>query len=919
MTSFIDQVLEELLSRDTNISDYVFVLPSKRAGSFLLNKLASKGQKSFFAPHVISIEEFAEEIAQTTSLDTISALFECYTAYRAITPDENIEDFDNFSSWAQTLLHDFNEIDRYLIDPKAFFDYLGNIQEINHWFLQEERTPLMENYLSFWNRMPQLYEQLRKQMESQNMAYQGMVYRKAAENIESFTGRTLQNFVFIGFNALNAAEQTILKKMLNAGKAEVFWDIDEAFLKDEQHEVSFFLRKYFKEWDYYREHKPQMGSSGFTRAKKIDMVGIPRNIGQAKYVGELLSKLSSEEIKKTAVILGDESLMIPLLNSLPPTVEEVNVTMGFPLKNAPVAFLFEQLLRMHSTSKSSKWYFKDVTSICNHPLIQKVTAGFSTKLSEKIKNENLVYLTEGEIVGNLEGRTLEIYRLCFGNWKNDPQKAVKNLQELIYALKSKLDPEKDKLSLEFLYRFHTLFNQLDNLLEKYNYIQTLKTLFSIFKDLLSTQTVDFQGRPFSGLQLMGVLESRVLDFDNVIVTSVNEGVLPAGKSNNSFVPFDLKCLYNLPTYKEKDAVYAYHFYHLLQRAENVHLLYNTESDGLNAGEKSRFLLQLEMEQQENHIINKFNVAPTVPPIKKQLKSVEKTPAVLQKLQELAESGFSPSALTTYIRNPLDFYKRYILGIQDPEEVEETIAFNTLGSVVHDTLEIFYKPLVNCNLEEQHLEDALKRTGQVVEEQFKKHYTKAPLNSGKNLLILEVAKRFVTNFLKQELKLVKKGNTIRIKNIEDKLKCLFSVPGLQFPVYLKGTVDRVDEYNGVLRIVDYKTGRVDQNKVEIVDWEDISSDYDNYSKPFQILTYTCLLENEISFSEPIEAGIISFKNLQNGFLKFTKKDRKGRGAKKDSEITLETLEAFKEQLQNLILEIFDPGKPFIEKEIKQSSW
>ena len=919
MTSFIDQVLEELLSRNSNISDYIFVLPSKRAGSFLLNKLAARNNKTFFAPQILSIEEFAEEIAEINSLDSISALFECYTAYRAITPNENIEDFDNFASWAQTLLHDFNEIDRYLIDPKAFFDYLGNIQEINHWYLQEERTPLMENYLAFWSRMPQLYEQLRKQMGSQKMAYQGMVYRKAAENIDNFVENALQNFVFIGFNALNAAEQAMLKKMLNAGKAEIFWDVDETFLKDEQHEVSFFLRKYFQEWDYYQVHKPQIISSEFSRAKKIDMVGVPRNIGQAKYVGEILSRISSEEMKKTAVILGDESLMIPVLNSLPPNVEEVNVTMGFPLKNAPVAFLFEQLLKMHSTTKSSKWYFKDVTAVCNHPLVQKATAGFSSDLSERIKRENLVYLSPEDIEGKSAGDTLKIYKICFGDWKNSPGQAVENLQELIFILKAGLDPEKDKLSLEFLYSFHKLFNQLNNLLEKYDYVQTLITLFSIFKDLLSSQIVDFKGKPFTGLQLMGVLESRVLDFDNIIVTSVNEGVLPAGKSNNSFVPFDLKCLYKLPTYKEKDAVYAYHFYHLLQRAKNVHLLYNTESDGLNAGEKSRFLLQLEMERHANHQIRKFNVAPTVPPIKKQLKSIEKTPAMLQKLQELAESGFSPSALTTYIRNPLDFYKRYVLGIQDPDEVEETIAFNTLGSVVHDSLEIFYKPQINFELSVQELGNALKKTAEVVEEQFKKHYRDAPLNTGKNLLILEVAKRFVTNFLKLELKLVKKGNNITIRNVEDKLKCPFSVPGLEFPVYLKGTVDRVDEYNGVLRIVDYKTGRVDQNKVEVVDWKDISSDYDSYSKPFQILTYVCLLEDSISFAQPVEAGIISFKNLQNGFLKFSKKNKKGRGAKKDSEITLETLEAFKEQLQNLILEIFDSGIPFTEKEIKQNSW
>ena len=908
-----------MLSREADISSATFVLPSKRAGFFLINTLSKLTSNPVFAPRVLSIEDFAEEIAGLQSVDNITALFEFYSAYLSCTPRENAENFDTFATWAQTLLHDFNEIDRYLIDYKSFFNYLGDIQEMNHWYLQEERTPLMENYLLFWNKLPEYYEELQKQLENRNMAYQGMVYRKASEKIEEFAQAAAGPFVFIGFNALNNAEQKIFQTLMTLGKAEVYWDIDEVFLKDEQHDVSLFIRNYLKTWPFYENHPPKHVSASYNRPKEISMIGVPKNIGQAKYVGELLSRLSAEELQQTAVVLGDESLLLPVLNSLPPNVGEVNITMGFALKNAPATHLFEQLLQMHSTPGNGSLYYKDLLLILSHPLLQKISGSYSQELIGKLKKENLVYIRPQEIIDAAPENLNRFFEICFGNWKDDPQYAVKALQELLHVLKDKLDPEQEKLTLEFLYQLHLLFNQLGNLLQKYPYINSVKILFSIFKDLLSSKTVDFRGKPFTGLQLMGMLESRVLDFKNVILTSVNEGVLPAGKSNNSFIPFDLKCAYKLPTYKEKDAVYAYHFYHLLQRAEQVRLLYNTESDGLNAGEKSRFLLQLEMEPQEQHKIRKYNVTPVVPSVSSEMKSVQKSPEILEKLQARAAAGFSPSALTTYIRNPLDFYKQYVLDLQEREEVEETVAYNTLGNVVHDTLENFYKEWLGKSVHAEDLEQALKKTDGEIERQFKKHYTQAPLDSGKNLLIYEVARRYVINFLKSEIAGLQEGNHLKMLKVEAKLHAIFPIEELDFPVYLKGTVDRVDVFNEKLRIIDYKTGRVDQSKVEVVDWEEITKDYDKYSKPFQILTYALMMNSEEPLPPQFEAGIISFKNLQGGFLKFCKKDKKGNGATKETDITLETLEAFKEQLKKLILEICDPATPFVEKEIKQNVW
>ena len=412
---------------------------------------------------------------------------------------------------------------------------------------------------------------------------------------------------------------------------------------------------------------------------------------------------------------------------------------------------------------------------------------------------------------------------------------------------------------------------------------------------------------------MGMLESRVLDFETVIISSVNEGILPAGKSNNSFIPFDVKIENGLPTYKEKDAVYTYHFYRLLQRAKNIYIIYNTEADVLNGGEKSRFITQLEIEKL--HPIQKYIVAPKVPSLQTTLKTIKKSEAVLIRLKSLAEKGFSPSSLTNYMRNPIEFYNEKVLGIKSYEEVEETVAANTLGTVIHETLEEFYKPVINDVLTQKHLDFMKKSIGHTVKKHFNSYYKEGDMTTGKNLIIFEIAKRYVHNFLNKEIETVKAGNIIKIVALEKEIKIPIQIPKLDFPVYLKGKVDRIDNYNGITRIIDYKTGKVEQSKVEIVEWDDITTDYDKYSKSFQILAYAYMLHETQPFSGDVEAGIISFKNLQgNYFLKFAKKDKSGKGASKECNISKEIMEAFDVQLKGLILEICDPEIDFVEKEI-----
>ncbi len=907
MESFIRGVLKELKNSSNSISEYIFILPSKRAGSFLLKELSDLSENNIFAPDIYSIEEFTEEISHLETIDNTITLFEFYEIYKTNTQKKNLEDFETFVPWAQSLIHDFNEIDRYLIDYKPFFNYLSGIQDIKHWYLQEEKTDLIKNYLAFWKKIPQYYEALQSRLLDKKIGYQGLIYRQAASNINNYLSKAKQTHIFIGFNALNEAEQVIIQHLLENKKARIFWDLDETFYKDQVHAASMFVREYLKSWSYYQKNPLPNFSTNYSKHKNINIIGIPKNIGQAKYLGEILTGFDQEQLQKTAVVLGEEELLLPVLNSLPPEIAELNITMGFPVKNSPLNSFFEIVFQIHLKDQNS-FYYKDVLSIINHPVINATLGEKGSSLAQKIHKENLVYLKYETILEHFGENQKPFIDACFRTKKEDISKFIEDIQQLIFGLKSYFKEEEDLLSLEFLYHFHLLFNKLATLNEKYPHLKTLKSLYDFYKELLSTEALDFQGRPFEGLQLMGMLESRTLDFENVIITSLNEGVLPAGKSDNSFIPYDLKKEYNLPTYKEKDAVYTYHFYRLLQRAKNVFLLYNTEAEGLNSGEKSRFLTQLEIEKNPIHNISSHIVSPKVPVQQKKLKEIVKTPEIIEKIRSLASSGFSPSALTTYIRNPLDFYTQYVLGVREQDEIEETVAFNTLGTVVHNCLETLYRPLESKYLSEEIIGDFLKNLEELVKAEFTKTYSKIPLEEGKNLLIFEVAKRYLYNFLNFELKRLKRGEKIRIIKVEGDYKVLIPIEKLPFSVYLRGKIDRLEEANGTLRITDYKTGKVEARNLRLEDWKEITQDYDKYSKCFQVLTYTSLIASEKDVTFPAEAGIISFKNLKSGFLKFAHE--------KDPHITKETLECFQEQLKSLIMEICNPEIPFKEKEIKK---
>lgn len=905
MKSFISNVVEDVLNKNKNYNNLICVLPSQRACVFLKEELINSIPKTSFLPKIISIENYIQELADISLIDNTQLLFEFYSIYKQKIKEENIDSFDSFSQWATIALQDFNEIDSYLIDTEVFFSNLKDIKKLNNWFQNKKPTKLAIDYLQFFEYLDELYTELYKKLKDNKVGYQGLIYREAKDNLEFYiNSHSKEHTVFIGFNALNNAEELIIQELLLANMASIYWDANEAMLKS-INGAGVFLRKYKNEWSYYKNN-PFLWIEDFTAFEKnIHIISVPKNITQIKYVGELLSNFT--DFSKTAFVLADESLLTLALNSLPNNVKNINITMGYPLKDIPIASLFEKFFKLHLNQEKfnkvseGEFYYKDVLNLLNDPFLNKFESDLLQKTIRKIKSENSIFLSVASLQKNLSEieKTNIIFSLFYIS--SNINNVINSCIEFINQLKDVVTG----IEKEYLYRFYNTFKQLQSLNTEYNHIDNLKTLYLFFNQLLSNEKLSFQGEPLQGLQLMGMLETRALDFDTVIITSVNEGVLPGGKSENSFLPFDIKKHFNLPTYQEKDAIFSYHFQRLLQRAKNVYLVYNTETDGYGAGEKSRFITQLEI---ENPNLIKTAVSPKVQQLELPENTIKKTPEVLTKLKEVFEKGISPSALATYIYNPMSFYEQKVLDISEDSEVEETIEANTMGSVIHDVLEELYFPFLNKFLKEENIVEMRGKIDELLNKYFDKHYVKGNILTGKNKLIFEVSRTYIHKFLKQELQLLKQNKQLKILALEEKLETEIIIDGIDFPIKLKGIVDRVDELDGITRIIDYKTGKVEASQLKIPDFSVISTDY-KYTKALQVMMYSLMYSKEKSTQiiNPIEAGIISFKSLNSGFLKMNFSDKRGVS---ESLISLEKIEEFSVELNTIIKEILNPEIPFI---------
>ncbi|MDO9261219.1 MAG: PD-(D/E)XK nuclease family protein [Flavobacteriaceae bacterium] len=911
MQSFISKVVEDILRKNISLMQLTIVLPSHRAGLFVKEAFKSQVDKTSFLPKIITIEEFVAEVSELQLANSMQLLFEFYHIYKNNYKKEP-DTFDQFYEWATIALNDFNEIDRHLISPNTIFQNLSDLNRIEDW---TPKTPLTSNYLTFFDYLFTYYTQLNQQLLEKKIGYQGMLYREAVQNIQNFINNHSQHhIVFAGFNALNKSEEIIFQELLEQNMATVYWDISQEMLES-KFKMGHFLKKYKETWNYYKSNPFLWIDENRLLTNHIQSIGIPKKISQLKYVGEILQELPN--FNQVALILADENLLQVALNSLPAQVKEVNITMGLPLNLVPAKHLFESLFLIvnpkKQTNKSNAvYYYKDVINFFRQSYLLKLShknlQSIDFYFQENIIQRNKTFLSKEEIRQMIDyyfPENASLLNLFF----EDSISNVSIFIRAILTLNQELLKVNFGLDREYLLRFNTVFQELEFLNETYKEVISVKILPKLFNQLVKTEQLSFQGEPLNGLQMMGVLESRVLDFKTLIITGINEGILPSGNKDLSFIPFDIKKHFELPTFIERDLIFSYHFFRLLQYAKNTYLIYNSETDSLGASEKSRFLTQLEMlHPQMEQII----ISPLVTNHPKQLFEVVKTEEIIDKIKEKLKHGISPSALAIYVRNPMDFYQKYILKIEEHRAVEETMEANTFGSIVHETLKELYEPFINTILSADAIKMMKNKSDDELEKQFEKYFKKTELQTGKNMLMTEVAKKYIDLMLDLDLNSIQNSVEISVSALEKPLSTELHFDELDFPIVLIGNIDRIDFHNHQIRIIDYKTGKVTSADLKISQFDKIRTD-EKKSKSLQLLLYAYMFlkQPENIDKQSVICGNISFKNLSDGFIKVNISDIfKGI----DNEITLDKLASFMDEIKQLILEILDPNTPFAEKEI-----
>lgn len=940
MQSFLEKTVKHLHEKyGDDISELCIVLPNRRAGLFMKTHFANNMKKTFWSPEIYATEDFVALLAELEIADPTTLLFELFETVKTV-GKKDPESFDEFSKWGQILLSDLNEIDRYLVDATQLFGNLKDIKELEAWSLNNEEglTDFQKQYLEFWKELGGYYQDFSQRLLSKHQAYQGLAYRIVAEKaVERVEKHPWKKVIFAGFNALNKAEEVIIEALLNADKAEIIWDTDTYYTDNLNQEAGKFIRKY-NQFGNFKKHEDRnivfQEKLLSTEKKSITVIGAAKNVAQAKVAGSIVEDLKQIDptLQKTALVLADENLLFPVLHSLPENLADINVTMGYPLKNTPVAGYFDLVFALHENGlklaggkDNYSFYHSDVIKLFSHAYtataLRTVSKEYSIRLViQAIQSRNIVFASRKMLASIFEQfnceKEFEVLDKILIQWKK-PEDGIACIHYLIETLKNgiilqneKTAENKSSLELEYLFAFTKIIKRIQVLMENYpDSITDLKTLRSTVNQIVRSSTLPFYGEPLMGLQVMGMLETRTLDFENVILLSCNEDILPSGKAVNSFIPFELKRVFGLPTYSDKDSIFSYHFYRLLQRATNIYLLYNTESDALGSGEKSRFLTQLIYELPKINknvtITEKLVSIPVISSLTSNEISIPKSEHVLERLKIKAEKGFSPSLLNIYRNCPLQFYFHAIGDLKEAEEVEETIGADTLGNVIHEVLETFYKPFTGKKITAADVQEMKKNVESTATAAFEQLYSANEIRYGKNLLTLKVALKFINNFLDAEKETISRseneGRPLIIKALEQELESAVVVD--HQIIKIRGKADRIDSLGKEIRIVDYKTGIADNKELSFDEWDEVRTDA-SLAKSFQLLTYAWMFQRmNPAITENIVSGIITFRELSAGL-----KTVKVNGSE---QLNVEVLSQFENQLKELLTGIFDKGQPFTQ--------
>ncbi|MCP4553432.1 MAG: hypothetical protein GY834_15635 [Bacteroidetes bacterium] len=941
MESFLEKTAKHIFHNyHEHLADLCIVLPNRRASLFLRKHLASLIGKNSWSPQIYSIEDFIQHFSSAQLINNLSTAFELFEVHKIIEGDKT-QQFDEFYKWGTTLIQDFNEIDQHLVPADKLYSYLTEIKTLGSWDL--EGTPLTEfqnNYLSFFNSLHRYYQLLNERLGEKNLAYNGKMYKYVADNIESIADKVpWEKIFFMGFNALTTAEQKIIFTLRDNKKAELLWDTDDYYVNYSNtgilHEAGLFLREHFKTLSLPSVNWIESNIKNTT--KEIQIIGVPKMVGQAKYCGQVLTQ--SETIKdsnhNSAVILADENLLIPVLNSIPSNYSNLNVTMGLPISTTSLFSFLEKVFQLQlnaeyaqktSFEKEAGFKLDDFVTLLNHQIVSSLNSILRTEenidireILDELKRSNRLFISAKSLYDYLEKHQIEnnFFDTLINLWK-EPKDAVENIKRILEFLRDltliKQNEEKIdlKIEIEIIFQFSLIFNKIQKYIHEYNSIISTKALFSIFIQLCKTQKLPLFGEPLQGLQIMGMLESRNLDFENLMILSVNENILPSSGKQNSFIPFEVKKDFKLPTYKEKNAIYAYHLFRLIQRSKKVFLIYNSEPDVLAGGDKSRFIYQLIEEfpkYNPNIKIVEKTISSEIIIGKAQAINVKKDDQIISRLKLLAIEGFSPSSLNLYIRCPLQFYFRKIAKLGTLNGKDKHIDASTFGNIVHETLKNIYTPFIDTYLSSEALKKAKSNFESSLKQSFIKHFSHGEISHGKNLLIYNVALEVLENFLQYEIEKLFNNNVQGKLNINALEQQFTSNLQIQLPnsmhtvnVKLNGIIDRIQTSPNGVEIIDYKSGVVSPADLRLKDWDDLTKE-SKHEKSFQLLFYAWLLSNNMDYTGKIDASVLSLKRISNGFMKVVLPE--------GSEITSTTLQSFESKIQELLIDIFNMNKYFTQ--------
>lgn len=941
MTPFLQQIASLFYQQyGAEVSRLAFVFPNRRTGLFFQKYLSEVADKPLFSPTILTINDLFVQLSGKQTADRINMLFMLYDIY--VRHSGSTETFDEFLYWGEMLLNDFDDVDKYMADARMLFTNVTDLREIENdfSFLDAEQiaairtfwssfypkgdSPNQEEFLAVWKILYTLYNDLRDALAAEGRGYEGMIFREVVEQMEQNNCCDLPytKVVFVGLNALSVAEERFLIQLQKRGIADFYWDYASDKVTDPNNKASYFVERNLKNFpsQYPLPAEEKVDT-------EIEVIGIPSGIGQAKQVYTLLNELckedemSPEEALRTAIILPDEHLLIPVLNAIPEQIRRINVTMGYPLAGTPVASLMEYILALQKNvryvDRQPVFYFRDVLPILNHRYISSICPEIVNALVKDIAENNRIYISAADL-----GKTdlLSVLFLPVTDVNTFSDYLINVLQELnkvMHALSSGEEEEDatqrtNDLEQEFIFHYFTTVNRMKEIMQDAGIEMKIDTYFRLLKRVTDTITIPFRGEPLSGLQIMGVLETRALDFDRLIILSMNEGIFPLRKAANSFIPYNLRRGFGLPTYEHQDSVWAYHFYRLIYRASHVSLLYDTRSNGLQTGEVSRFVHQLHYHY-EVPLQNKL-VVYNVSSAKTPALQVKKTDEVMQRLNAFHKGGnraISASAVNTYLDCPLKFYFSVVEGIQEEEEVSETIESNVFGSILHKVMEELYMPLcgkiVTADLLKAIKKDMPVLTGAIARafaEIFFMSDVVRPL-TGQNFLIGEMIRKYVEKILERDSKLT----PFRYIESERKINRLFTLGDNRTEIQLKGFIDRIDEVRDAVRIIDYKSGSGTSVFTSVESLFD-KEDKDRAKAVMQVFMYSWML-GAAPAGKTIQPGIYYMRTLFSDSFDASVSRRIERTKTEPVTDFSAYSEAFEGELRRCLDEIFGRETPFTQ--------